>query len=225
MRHVRQLTINISYHMPPYTVLSVDVLDADVHAGMSLTQLGLFDMQFLGDAKRSLIAVVQRNPLLTTVNLSYSSANDMTDALLHALGQSCPRMQTFIFLCAKDITDAAVEALALGCPLIAKLALEPCPLLTNRSVFALAAHCPDLEDLFIPESPRVRRSALEHLVRSCAKLHTLMVSGAVITEAAAERLQRQTLPRSLRIARRQEQPTSFELWMMQARAVVASLWA
>jgi hypothetical protein len=142
-----------------------------------------------------------------------------TDAVLRALGASCPRLETLSLRGCAAVTDLGLEAAAAGCPALERLdaahcaqlsddglaaaaaaglarlrllSLAHCPLVAEPGLAAVAARCRRLGHLDVSGCPRVTDGALRALLRGCAGLFHLGVRGCVgLSAAELRRAERQ----------------------------------
>jgi hypothetical protein len=178
----------LSFVASYFWALPASVLNAAAEGTCVLEYLYV-EGRLSGSTESGLVAIAQRNPKLTRVNLQRAYLA-VTDSVLHALSEHCTNLSILEVSNAASVTDASVVALARGCPVLRGLALRRCSCLTDRSILALAEHAHLLSHLDVSDSHRITQPALEQLLQQARAHMFLEVSAASISRAEAERLER-----------------------------------
>jgi hypothetical protein len=134
-------------------------------------------------AEAGLIEVAQYCPLLEKV---HSDRGTISDALLQALAQHCPRFRALSSVSGRStLTAAGLLALVQGCPLLATLDLCADAALDDTVLHALSQHSYYLEKLRLSE---VTDESVVQLVASCKHLNTLWCGDAKLSPDLEQRL-------------------------------------
>ena len=169
-----------------------------------LTSINLSQCPY--SSTKGLIALIERCPQLTSLNLQGSSFgskvalaiskgcprlinlnlsdifHSIADPFVIALSNGCPLLSSLNLGCTSSeygnyaITDKSVIALSNGCPQLTCLSLYGCTRITDASVVALSNGCPQLNTLNLCYCTEITDASVRALSNGCPQLTTLVVS-------------------------------------------------
>jgi hypothetical protein len=142
-----------------------------------------------GNASEALVELVRANRELTRLEIC-SPAWIVDDALLVALSESCPSLETFTGEAVLDgMHDDALIALARGCTQLKKLDRLQGAGVTDRAVHALTDHCRKLQNLDLAACPNITDFAVAYALQYGPSIHHVQVSprnSAVLLQVCTE---------------------------------------
>jgi hypothetical protein len=181
------------------TPMQCDTLRTMALCCRQLITLRLLDRIHGGDEYQSaLITLLTANPALQVLHCARAP---LTDRVLSALSQACPRLTELRADSSKTPGDAGMVALAGGCHWLHTVLLPNSCTLTDAAVSALAQHCPHLHALDVSQCRQLTEPVLVLLVKGCRKLVSLRVLANCLSKATADLLQQQHEARGLQIER------------------------
>jgi hypothetical protein len=191
LNSLRRLVLHAAYPPPPVDPLLAGLAQLFKLEDLTLKMPGLWLSQLIS-------AVAQGSPNLRSVSVScgmfngvkfddialhcplleeiHSTGGVISDHLLHALVQHCPRFRALseesrASRC--EVTSAGLLAFIQGCPLLTTLQLELGSALNNITLQSLSQHSYYLQKLRLPTRSQVTEGAVVQLVASCKHLNTL----------------------------------------------------
>ena len=143
---------------------NLELIDAIGYTGVNTTSLK-FDSPYITTAQ--IIAVIQRCPNLTSVDLSCCEL--ITDEAIIALALNCKNITTINLLWCEHITDKAIIALAQNCRNITTIYLDGCDLITAEAIIFLTQNCKYISILDYFSYRMTNENSLE-IIRNCPNL-------------------------------------------------------
>ncbi|NXI86726.1 FXL20 protein, partial [Rhipidura dahli] len=128
-------------------------------------------------------------------SLCASGCSNITDAILNALGQNCPRLRIYNLICCLNFTLTVGVWNSLysqNCHELEKMDLEECVQITDSTLIQLSIHCPRLQVLSLSHCELITDDGIRHLGNgACAhdRLEVIELDNCpLITDASLEHL-------------------------------------
>ena len=146
--------------------------------------------------KGGVLAIIRGCPLLESLTIQVLSSkwNVLDDAVMLALSDSCPRLQTVSLSDRRSspkFTDAGLIALSCGCPDLTKLDLDRNHNIRDAAILSLAEHCHKLESVTLFANGLLTSSAVCALLAANPGITSItLIGGRLISENVSRSLMR-----------------------------------
>ncbi|KAI8601600.1 hypothetical protein EDD21DRAFT_414763 [Dissophora ornata] len=118
--------------------------------------------------------------------LEFYICEKLTDRIVVAVAENCPRLQQLLMPGCAKITDSGISQVALHCPRMKHLDLRACSNVSDESLFLVAKHCPELWHLNVgrvSSATKVTGRSIVEIAKN-TKLNTLGLAGCAMTDDA-----------------------------------------
>ncbi|KAF9403779.1 Antagonist of MEN (Mitotic Exit Network) [Mortierella sp. AD011] len=118
--------------------------------------------------------------------LEFYICEKLTDKIVVAVAENCPRLQQLLMPGCAKITDVGISQIALRCPKMKHLDLRACSNVSDESLLLVARHCPELWHLNVgrvSSAPKVTGKSIVEIAKN-TNLNTLGLAGCGMTDEA-----------------------------------------